>query len=1020
MALDRRRFLRGYRPDHWPDSFGSFQKINTERARGQSYQEMVREASTARTLLFEFLIFHEERMYEQWAIKEKSLTRLLTAVQLSSPREKLLLEDARKNLEWVKTIFFDIKTIHDRHETHFKQSQPATMPQMAGEILTGQLLLRSQAFVSSVLQLADESQKKIVSAQHTFGLLFILLMGGLIGVIAAISFLISRHIVKSIGRLRDGAEVIGSGDLEFRIDALAEDEFGQLSIAFNEMAKNLKSVTASRDELDREITEREQAVEALRKSEEVNRATFDQAAIGIAHVGIDGKWLRVNDKLCAIVGYTRDELMKLTFQDITYRDDLETDLDYVRQVLSGERHTYSMEKRYIRKDRSLIWINLTVSLVRTASGEPIHFISIIEDISARKSAEERFRIAAESLSDVIYEWDLGDAIDWYGDVDALMGYAQGKFPRTMAGWGATLHPDDRDRIMDAVDRQLKGEVPYDVEYRLLKKDGSFAWWTARGTAIRDADGKPVRWIGAITDITEHKRAEEALKKNELKFRALTDTSPLAIYMSSGVEQMAEYINPTFIKLFGYTLEEIPSAKQWWPLAYPDEEYRKQISEEWQKKVEYAIATHSEIEPMEVVVTCKDGSKKNISWGYISTGIQNWAFGMDLTERKRAEKSLIQEKNFSESVISSLPGIFYLFDEKGKFVRWNKNFLDVSGYSGNDLSRMTPVDFFMGGDIQKIAENVEKVFKDGWASVEADFVSRDGKKTPYIFTGVRIELDGSSYLAGTGIDITHRVRAEEIQRQYAAALERSKKELEQVLYATSHDLRSPLVNIQGFSKELLASIRDLDSLMKKENVPSAFRGKSTVIMDKDIPESLQYILSSAKKMDSLLSALLTLSRLGRQKADLKHLDMNKIMADVISEFEFQIKEQHVTLSITPLPDCEADALQINRVFSNLLGNALKFLDPERPGVIRISGQKEKDHAIYRMEDNGIGMKPGNMSKIFDLFHRLDPAKPGIGLGLSIVKQVVDSLNGTIGMVSQPGEGTTVTVTLPLRNQVRSFI
>ena len=129
------------------------------------------------------------------------------------------------------------------------------------------------------------------------------------------------------------------------------------------------------------------ADQALRKSEELNRATFEQAAVGIAHVGTDGRWLRVNDRLCAIVGYPRDELMKLTFQDITHPEDLETDLNFVRQILSGEIKSHSMEKRYIRKDRSTVWVILTVSLVRTASGAPLHFISVVEDITEQRRAE---------------------------------------------------------------------------------------------------------------------------------------------------------------------------------------------------------------------------------------------------------------------------------------------------------------------------------------------------------------------------------------------------------------------------------------------------------------------------------------------------------------------------------------------------------------------------------------------------------------------------------------------------------
>ena len=150
-----------------------------------------------------------------------------------------------------------------------------------------------------------------------------------------------------------------------------------------------------------------------------------------------------------------------------------------------------------------------------------------------------------------------------------------------------------------------------------------------------------------------------LTESEQKFRTVADTSPLAIYMSEGVEQKAVYINPTFITLFGYTFEEVPTVDHWWPLAYPDENYRIAVANEWQEKVKHAIDTKSEIEPMEVIVTCKDGTQKNISWGYITIGKENWAFGLDLTERKRADEereNLIAELQNALSEIKTLRGI----------------------------------------------------------------------------------------------------------------------------------------------------------------------------------------------------------------------------------------------------------------------------------------------------------------------------------------------------------------------------
>jgi PAS domain S-box-containing protein len=146
-----------------------------------------------------------------------------------------------------------------------------------------------------------------------------------------------------------------------------------------------------------DITVRKQMETALRESEERFRATFEQAAVGIAHIAVDGRWLLVNQKLCEILGYTREELKEKTFQDITHPDDLAADLRYTHQVLANEIPTYSMEKRYLRKDGSQVWINLTMSLVRKPSGDPAYFIAVIEDITPRKQAEDQIRRLNEEL-----------------------------------------------------------------------------------------------------------------------------------------------------------------------------------------------------------------------------------------------------------------------------------------------------------------------------------------------------------------------------------------------------------------------------------------------------------------------------------------------------------------------------------------------------------------------------------------------------------------------------------------------
>jgi PAS domain S-box-containing protein len=167
-------------------------------------------------------------------------------------------------------------------------------------------------------------------------------------------------------------------------------------------------------------------------------------------------------------------------------------------------------------------VGLTVfsSLLALVLGAAATWI-IHRDNLERKQAEEAWResaeraqIVTESVVDVIYEWDLKNKVEWRGDVDSLMGYPAGGFPRTFNGWAATLHPEDKERVMLAVESQLRGAAPYNVEYRIAKKGGRWRWWSARGTALRDERGQPRRWVGAITDITEREQAVEELRRIE--------------------------------------------------------------------------------------------------------------------------------------------------------------------------------------------------------------------------------------------------------------------------------------------------------------------------------------------------------------------------------------------------------------------------------------------------------------------------------------------------------------------------
>ena len=241
-----------------------------------------------------------------------------------------------------------------------------------------------------------------------------------------------------------------------------------------------------------------------------------------------------------------------------------------------------------------------------------------------------------------------------------------------------------------------------------------------------------------------------------------------------------------------------------------------------------------------------------------------------------------------------------------------------------------------------------------------------------------------------------------------------KEMEQIIYVASHDLRSPLLNIQGFSRELQSSLDQMITILRESDVSNEVRGKFAEIFEEDFPEALRFILTSSSKMDKLLSGLLRISRMGRVKLTVKQLDMNKIIAEIIESHKFMLNEANVEIPINELPTCKGDDVQINQVFSNLLDNAIKYRDMNRDTKIMISGQIKDGYSVYCIEDNGIGILDKHKEKIFEVFHRLNPADNSIegeGLGLSIVRRILDRHGGQIRVESEPGKGSKFFVSLP---------
>jgi len=264
----------------------------------------------------------------------------------------------------------------------------------------------------------------------------------------------------------------------------------------------------------------------LAESEERFRSTFEQAAVGIAHISPDGRFLRVNRKYCNILGYSHEELLHRRFQDITYPDDLNMDLSSTERMLSGEIDTYSREKRYIRKDGSAVWVNRTVALVRNESGQPHWFVSVIQDISDSKRDKEalqqhEFRLASaiEAADLGFYEVADGDRVAFADSrALALVGFPGGQDEGVamVNFWVEHIHPEDSTRILDVNQKLNEGTLDRIIaEYRYQHPQRGMIWIHHLAHVIdRNAAGWAARTISVLQEITDRKQAEEDLKKSQ--------------------------------------------------------------------------------------------------------------------------------------------------------------------------------------------------------------------------------------------------------------------------------------------------------------------------------------------------------------------------------------------------------------------------------------------------------------------------------------------------------------------------
>jgi PAS domain S-box-containing protein len=363
----------------------------------------------------------------------------------------------------------------------------------------------------------------------------------------------------------------------------------------------------------------------------------------------------------------------------------------------------------------------------------------------------------------------------------------------------------------------------------------------------------------------------------------------------------------------------------------------------------------------------------------------------------------REKALSDSTINSLPGVFYLFDQHGRFLRWNDNFAQVTGYTSKELAEMQPWDFFEGDDRQAIGEAVKRVFVAGENTAEADFVSKDGQRAPYFFTGKLVQLEGQPCLVGMGVDVTERRRGEQLLRQAKVMAEAANRSKSEFLANMSHEIRTPMTAILGFA----------DVLLERDSIAEA--APEWVEAAKTIRKNGEYLLS-------IINDILDLSKIEAGKMTVEKVTCSPcgIVAEVKSLMRVRADAKGLSLDfefVTAVPETvQTDPTRLRQILINVIANAIKFTEV---GSVRLLvtfvSDGDAPYLKFEVVDTGVGMTQQEVSRLFQAFMQADSSTTrkfgGTGLGLTISKRLAGMLGGDVTLAAtQTGVGTRFSTTV----------
>jgi len=771
-----------------------------------------------------------------------------------------------------------------------------------------------------------------------------------------------------------------------------------------------------------DITERKRAEEALRESDERYQALFKRSLYSVYVHDFKGNFLDANDTALDMLGYTREEILSINFATLLDEEQIAKALKVLDEVKRTGSQKNNIEFKLRRKDGDYVWVE-TESASIFHGGKPYAVQGIAKDITERRrveeelrESEERFRSLVENAPYVIFIADREGKILFANYT--LEGFTvEDTVGTNVFDYVPAEHHEEMSRNINGV---FESGEPAAYEIAGAGPDGTTSWYSTRVGPIKH-DGHIIAVTLMVLDITERKRAQEALRGSEEKYRHLFEGASDGIFTMELTGEGAIFAdcNSKALTLFGCNLEEIigKSPLDFSPPVQPD----GRPSEEKIKELAVAVMA-GEPKFFEWSHRRLDGTTFEVevalNWIEVGSGGYLQAIVRDITERKRAEEELKASEEKLHVMFESITDGIVVTDLRGIITDVNDVTAHMSGLSKEEMIGKDGFTMIPREDKDKIVSQGKKIVtgETGPVRMEHEVSGLGSESTTNLVLGTMHDSDGNpTGFVAIARDITERKQMEEERDRLLAELEDKSEELEQLVFIASHDLRSPLVNIQGFAREIEQSLQEIRLSLEEEDIPPTVKEKLAAPIGGDIADSLNYILTSSTKIDSMLAGLLNVSRLGRVSLTIEKINMKDLMAEVVDSFEFQTREAGVKLEVGRLPQCQGDRAQLNQAFSNLIDNALKYLDPKRPGIIRISGRKEGNKMVYTVGDNGLGIAPENQKTVFQIFRRFSPKDiPGEGLGLNIVRRILERHGGKIWLESEQGKGSRFHVALPIRD------